>query len=304
MEGLIKSELQDGRYDVLVASQRRMVPYTASIAGLPKIWEEVEVTVIREAYERESSLVRRLRRRLTWGKERAFIRRMAEQVHACTVVSKVERDRLRSVAPRIRRLAIVPNGVDLDHYQIVEKSPANDTLVFNGSLTYAANLDALDFFLSEILPLVLAWRPGVRLFVTGSTEGVDLSRLPLTEGTIFTGYVPDIRPLVADSRVCVAPIRIGGGTRLKILEAMALGTPVVSTLKGVEGLQVKHQHDVWVADDALAFALAVVRLLEDEDLRQSMAGHARRTVEQTYGWSVIGERLNSLLVKVALEAAQ
>ena len=304
MSQAVQTELQKEEYDALVASQRRMAPYAVPISRLPKVWEEVETTVIREAPLLEHYPLRRLRRKLTWAKERTHIRRMVKHFDACTVVSRLEEKQLRAIVPQISRLVVVPNGVDLNHYKPLDVLPQPDTLVFNGSLTYAPNYDAVNYFLREIYPQIALRRPGVRFVVTGHTEGLNLSELPLDEGVQLTGHVPDIRPVVAGSWVCVAPLRTGGGTRLKILEAMALGTPVVATHKGAEGLLVEHGKDILLAEDAVSFAREVIALLDDTTLRHRLAIGGRRTVERLYGWHPIGERLDTLLREVVSEARQ
>ena len=304
MRRAVSRELRRSPCDVLVASQRRMAPYAATTRGMPIVWEEVETTAIREAADLERSKARRLRRQLTWMKERNYVRRMASQFDACTVASREELESLREIAPRAPAPLVVPNGVDLEYYRPNGNSPQADTLVFTGSLTYAANYDAMSFFLREVFPLILSRRPSVRLVVTGRTDGVDLSRLPLSDAVRFSGHVPDIRPLVAGSWACIAPLRIGGGTRLKILEAMALGTPVVATEKGAEGLCIQHGGDILLAKDAQSFARETIALLAGADLRRRLAVAGRRTVERLYGWKSIGRRLDNLLRDVVLEAAQ
>jgi len=304
MSQAVQAELSRGHYDVLVASQRRMAPYAVPISGLPKVWEEVETTLLREASLREHSPLRRLRRELTWAKERAHIRRMVRHFDACTVVSRQEGKQLRVIAPHVARLVVIPNGVDLNHYQPMEVLPQPDTLIFNGSLTYAPNYDAVTYFLREIYPQITRRRPDVRFVITGHTEGVNLSKLSPHEGVRLTGHVPDIRPVMASSWVCVAPLLTGGGTRLKILEAMALGIPVVATRKGAEGLRVEHTKDILLAEDAESFAREVVALLEDTALRHRLAVSGRQTVERTYDWCPIGKRLDTLLRETVSEARQ
>lgn len=304
MNSAVVTELRGSPYDILVASQRRMAPYAANATGLPKVWEEVETTVIREAALLERSKVRRLRRHLTWSKERSYVRRMVNRFDACTVASREEVERLTEIAPLAPAPLVVPNGVDLDYYRPNGNSPQVDTLVFTGSLTYAANYDAMSFFLRDVFPMILSRRPAVRLVVTGRTEGVDLSHLPLSDAVRFSGHVLDIRPLVAGSWACIAPLRIGGGTRLKILEAMALGTPVVATEKGAEGLCIQHGGDILLAKDASSFAREAITLLANVDLRRKLAVAGRRTVERLYGWESIGRRLDNLLRDVVSEAAQ
>jgi glycosyltransferase involved in cell wall biosynthesis len=173
--------------------------------------------------------------------------------------------------------------------------PVPNALLYNGALTYSANYGAMEFFLAEVYPIIRRQEPGVSLTITGSTSGVDLSGLRLEEGVRLSGYVDDIRPLVAGAWACVAPILHGGGTRLKILEAMALGTPVVATSKGAEGLEVTPGQDILIADEPAEFAAQVLRLLRDANLRERLATNARRLVEQRYDWAGIGQRFVDLV---------
>jgi glycosyltransferase involved in cell wall biosynthesis len=156
----------------------------------------------------------------------------------------------------------------------------------------------MEFFLRDVFPLIKAQRPNVRMSITGGYDGVPVSRLPMGDGVELTGYLPDIRPAVAQSWVSVVPLRMGGGTRLKILEAMALGTPVVSTAKGAEGLEVTHEEDILIADAPDDFAQAVLRLLRDEDLRASLSAAGRRLVAERYSWETCARRLEQLLCRV------
>jgi glycosyltransferase involved in cell wall biosynthesis len=135
----------------------------------------------------------------------------------------------------------------------------------------------------------------VSLAITGSTVGADLGGLNLDDSVHLTGYVPDVRIPVAEATVCVVPIRQGGGTRLKILEAMALGTPVVATSKGAEGLEVIDGEHLLLADTPQAFADATLRLLGDPALRARLVASARRLVEARYDWAQIGQRFVRLV---------
>src|SRR4030042_3095323 len=151
---------------------------------------------------------------------------------ACTVVSEGERMLVKGFAPSQCVIGVVPNGVDLASYAGDFGSPKPGTLIYPGGLTYDANLDAMRYFLHQIFPLVRAQHPGVRLSITGRYDGVPVEQLPLGENIDLTGYIPDIRPAIAESWACIVPLRGGGGTRLKILEALALGPTVVSPRQG------------------------------------------------------------------------
>jgi glycosyltransferase involved in cell wall biosynthesis len=219
------------------------------------------------------------------------------------VSSEVERQHISGIVPDGPPLAVVPNGVDLNRYQGDFGPVEPDTLVFPGALTYEANCEAIRFFLREIFPPIRQARPQATLYITGRTDGVDLSRLPLGEGVVLTGYLPDVRPRVARSAVCIAPLTLGGGTRIKILEAMALGTPVVATSKGAEGLEVTPGRDLLIADDPAGFAEAVVRVLASAELRASLSAAGRRVAER-YDWRAIGGQLNAFLDGIHHEDAK
>jgi len=173
------------------------------------------------------------------------------------------------------------------------------SLVFAGSPTYKPNLQGARWFLSLVYPQILERMPVAHLRMTGSTRGVDLQSLPRHGGYELTGHVPDIRPVVARSWVSVVPLQTGGGTRLKILESMALGTPVVSTSKGAEGLDVTHGENILIADDPAEFAGHVSAVLENPALRARLASRGRDLVRSRYDWDVVGPRFCEIVEQAA-----
>lgn len=303
MQVLVQRTLDEDQFDVVVASEIGVgivtTPYVRGARGVPRILEDLELSMISDRVTAEPGLVQRLRAGLTWWKLRRYVPGLLRDLDGCTVASEKEREVLLNVVPGYKPIALVPNGVDLDSYVGNWGPPEPDSLVFPGALTYGANLDAMQFFLEEILPRIRARRPGVVLRITGRTNGVPSERLVLGEGVILTGYLDDVRPTIAQSWVCVVPLRLGGGTRLKILEAMALGTPVVATRKGAEGLDVVHGEHLFVADDPSAYAACVVELLERAELRAQLARQARDLVAAKYNWSRIGTELERFLYEVA-----
>ena len=213
------------------------------------------------------------------------------------VVSEREARLLRAITAHAERIAVVPNGVTLT---APGDLPVRDAhrLVYSGSTTYAPNRDAVSFFAADILPRVRGRVPDAWLAVTGGTESVLLDGLTTASGVTFTGWLADIRAYVAASRVCVVPLRQGGGTRLKILEAMALGTPVVATAKGAEGLDLTSGEDILIADDPDAFADATSCLLTDDALHARIAARAKETVATRYDWEMIGAEMLETLVRL------
>lgn len=154
------------------------------------------------------------------------------------------------------------------------------------------------FFLEDVFPLIKARCPQTTLRITGKVDETIIGRLPRSEGVIHTGYLEEVRPTIAASNVSVVPLLEGGGTRLKILEAMALYTPVVSTSLGAQGITATHGKEILIADDPRAFSEAVCSLLENASKAQSIAKQARALVESRYSWSRIGETFNSFLEDV------
>ncbi len=186
---------------------------------------------------------------------------------------------------------VVPNGVDLESNR---PAPAGTTirqqLVFVGQMGWFPNRDGVDWFLREVFPLILARKPGVEFVLVGKTDG--LTAPPEVAHRVrLAGFVPDLRPLVHESAVYVVPLRAGSGTRLKVLEAMALGKAIVTTHIGSEGIALEHEHSAVYADDAESFAAATLALLDDPERAQALGTHARAAAEARYGWDAIGRDL-------------
>jgi glycosyltransferase involved in cell wall biosynthesis len=295
MRDSVASEIQSGRVDLCIAFEFGTVRYLAGYEHIPRVFEEAELTKMIGNVTRQANPLLMLRHQLPWWKTRWLVRWVAREFDLCTVVSEQEQRLLQQLIPYYRSIAVIPNGVDVDHYAGDFGQPKEDSLIFSGALTYSANYDAMEFFLGDILPLIKKERPEVVLRITGKTAGVPLEQLPNVDDVIFTGYLDDVRPSVAQSWVSVVPLRVGGGTRLKILEAMALGTPVVSTSKGAEGLDVTLGENILIADTPSGFADATLHLLEDHGLRARLSENGRSLVRTRYDWAQIGEEFERLL---------
>lgn len=302
MRQLVAATLARASFDAVIASTGVMAAYALACPAPWRLLEEHNslTCLMYDRYRQQSSPLQRHRCWASWRKAARYEARLFSRFDLVTMVSEPDAAASRCLLPRgIRdaerpRVEVVPNGVDCAAYRPGLASPVPGTLVFNGALTYNANYDAMGYFLSEILPRIRTVQPGTSLTITGSTEGVDLADLPGGEGVTLTGWVEDVRPHVARAWACVVPLRQGGGTRLKILEAMALGTPVVATPKGAEGLDVTPDHDILIARDPAAFAHQVLRLLREPGLRARLAANARRLVEERYDWPAIGRRFCGL----------
>jgi glycosyltransferase involved in cell wall biosynthesis len=194
------------------------------------------------------------------------------------------------------RIASVPTGVDIDYFSpCVSAGPVND-LVFLGSMDWRPNIDGLNWFVVHVLPLIRARRPDCSLAVVGRRPTPEILRLAETDARIHvTGTVDDVRPHLWESAVSIVPLRIGGGTRLKIYEAMAAKIPVVSTSVGAEGLDVRDSENISIADAPRQFAEQCLALLDDSGARRRMAANAWEMVSACYSWEVISRKFEQLL---------
>ena len=304
MADLVGVTIEKHPFSLVIASEMTTVPYVAALAGVPKVFEDLELTVLREKYTSQLDVFHRLRYGLMWWKTARFVSHLLGRFDGCTVVSEQELDNVLAILPDCSNVAVIPNGVDLASYGDDFGAPEPNTLIFPGALTYDVNFDAADFFLREVFPRIKARLPDAVIRITGRTDGVPIELLPLDRGVVLTGYLDDVRPAIARSWACVVPLRLGSGTRLKILEAMALGTPVITTRKGGEGLAVTHGEHLLIAEDAEDFARCVVALLHNPDLRDRLSANGRRLVEARYAWAQIGNHFDRFLADVVQDHSQ
>lgn len=302
MAQMIEDELASHRPDLIIASQIDMAGYAPAASGIPALFEEVELGLMVEQYTAAAGAAQRLRYGLTWAKHRRYLRSLLGRFGACTVVSQREQQLLAAAAPGFPPAEVIPNCIHLPDYQSTNLPTDQSThspshhLIFTGAFTYHVNYEGALWFVHEVFPLVRAQAGDVGLTITGNHANLPL---PAAEGVTLTGFVDDVRPLIASAAVCIVPLWQGGGTRLKILEAMALRTPVVTTSKGAEGLDAVHGVHLLIADEPAAFAAAVIRLLCDPELSQSLTDNAFALVEQRYNWQVVMPRFLQVVKRLA-----
>lgn len=297
MQHAVERVAGERRPDFVVAVEIDMAPYSWRVDA-PRLLDGVEVSWFADRYAQAKGAAR-LRQGLTWFKMSRYLARVAASVDGCSVVSHGERMRLEEITHGSRPIEVLANGVDLSEYEGDFGAPHRDRLVYAGALSYSANFDAVDYFLREIQPLVRAGRPQAELLVTGAADAEAIARLPRRDGVTFSGHLDDVRPAVAGSWVSVVPLRQGSGTRLKILESLALGTPVVATAKGAEGLDLEPGCEILIADTPADFAAAVRSVLEDAELRERLRVNGRRAVEARYDWRCIGRTLLAFVDRLA-----
>lgn len=282
MAQAITQTLSRRNYDVVIASQLQMAAYSSYFQNVPALFEEIEVGLIHGQANTTADKVQRLRHAFTWFKLRMYLSQLLKSFQAVTVVSEQERKLITQYFPQVKNVQVIPNCMNMEDYQDIQAQTKPNTLIFTGSFRYAANHEAMVWFVGEVFPLILEQVPDAQLIITG--DHADLP-LPSNRNVTLAGYVDDIKGLIASSTVALAPLWSGGGTRLKILEAMAIGTPVVATSKGAEGLEIQMGKHLFVTDKPSVFADCVVKLLTDQDLHQEMARNAKQLVREKYDWA-------------------
>lgn len=225
-----------------------------------------------------------------WRREE---QRIAARAAVTVVCSDLDRRRLA-----LPRVAVLPNGYELSTAAAetpVRPARPSAVLLFIGLLTYEPNRDGVAFFAREVLPLVRARRPDARFRVVGDYGAEDIDALRGIPGVELTGEVPDVTAELAEASVVVVPLRFGGGTRIKVLEAFAHGVPVVSTTVGCEGLDIEDGRHVLLADDPPSLAAGCLSLLEDEERRTAIRERAQDLWQRQYRWTVITPTVSEIV---------
>lgn len=295
----MRSAAMQRALDGLLAEQRFDIVQIESIAmagvrfqGPAAVLDEhnIEYELLRLSSSYEASRWRRLYNHVEHRKLRREEVAAWARFDGCMVTSPNDQAVVRADC-REARTCVVPNAVDLDFFRPGDAPVDHDNIVFTGTMNYRPNADAMVFFVREILPRLRRLHPSVRLTVVG--QGVpDDVRSVVGEGIEVTGRVPDVRPYLARAAVVVTPLRIGSGTRLKILEAMAMAKPVVSTSLGCQGIAADHGRQLLIADDPDVFADEVAGLMSDPGHGRKLGAAGRALVERGYGWAAAAEILD------------
>lgn len=218
-------------------------------------------------------------------------------------VSDSDKALLGEIVPR-QRVEVIPNGVDIDYFTPSASEPAERSLVFVGGMNWYPNRDAVLHLRREIWPMLTREVPDISLTIVGAHPPEEVMALAREDGRVtVTGFVDDVRPYLQRAMIYICPMRDGGGTRLKILDALATGKPIVSTTIGCEGIRVEPGTHALLADTPSDFVGQIRRLLDNDLLRQKLATESRRMAEQIYSWRVIGAHLRDVYDSLCPETA-
>ena len=288
----ISGAVARGRFDVVVCdflTPSVNVPAELGVATVlfehnveAAIWERhaaVATHPVKKAYMREQ-----WRRMLRWET------RECQRFDHVVAVSDADRDTFRD-SMGVSQVSSVPTGVDIDYFSPTGAARNPHEIVFTGSMDWLPNEDGLEWFCDEILPLVRAKVPAATLSVVGRNPSPRVKSLAARHtGVTVTGTVPDVRPYLERAGAIVVPLRIGGGTRLKIYEGMSMGRPTVSTTIGAEGLPVHHGAEILIADSATDFAEAVAGVLADPSSADALGQRAAARVRRDFSWDGVARQ--------------
>jgi sugar transferase (PEP-CTERM/EpsH1 system associated) len=287
MREAVQRAAREIRPDLVHAECISVAPYALALA-LPRVLvhHNVESSLLFRRADNDSNPLAKRYIRLQASKLRRAEQRATPLFDVNVCVSELDREEFIRFCPGASFLA-VPNGTDVNYFAPREE-PTGAQIVFVGGLSWYPNTDGVLHFIREVLPLVRRRVPNASFVVIGGSPGRELKQIAAAEsGVRVLGRVEDIRDEVARSAVFVVPLRVGGGTRLKILDAMAMGKAIVSTSIGAEGLDVQPGVDIVIADTPQDFATAVARLIRDPERRHAIAASARAHVMERYSWQRI-----------------
>ena len=283
MQDAINRILAADRFDLVQIESSLMAGYRFP-AGVTVLLDEhnLEYELLERASRAERSFIRKSYCWLEYVKFRREEQLHWQQAAGCVLTSEREAGVVRALAST-PHVTVVPNGVDLDHFRSDFQAGSRDpnSVVFTGLMTYRPNLDGATYFVREVLPRIHRVRPEVTFTAVGWGG---LPEVLQSQRVRATGRVDDVRPYLAQAGAVVVPLRMGSGTRLKVLEALAMARPVVSTTLGCEGLDVIDKQHLLVADDPDRFAQAVLDLLQDGRRSAALGARGRLLVEARYGW--------------------
>lgn len=210
----------------------------------------------------------------------------------CVVVSDEDKKVLQCYMPDLS-ISVIPNGVDYSYFRPFNRLADTYNLIFTGVMSYKPNIDAMTYFCKEMFPLIKARVEGVKLYIVGKDPTKEVLALASPD-TIVTGYVDDVRSYAGKASVFICPLRIGAGIKNKILEAMAMGMPIVATPKSLAGIDAADGKDLLLADSPGEFAGAVIKLLNSRDLKEKLSKNARKAVENRYSWDLTASGYEAL----------
>ena len=292
----VRALVQREKIDAAHFDAISLADYLEDVGDVPTVMTHhgAESFMIRRRIDNEKNLGRKMFFWLEWHMLRRYEARMCPRFSMNVTMSKLDQDILASIAPDAR-YTVVPNGVDLDFFAPVQGARRPNSIVFAGRLDQYSNRHGMLRFMNEAWPAIRRAHPDAVIDVIGSNPPKEIEALGKVDANVRVhGFVPDVRPYFARAAVAICPIWDGGGTRIKVLDGLGQGMPLVATSIGAEGIDVVPERDLLIADTPAEFARQISRIFTDDSLRQRLEVNGRRLVETVYSWDSIAQKLATL----------
>jgi sugar transferase (PEP-CTERM/EpsH1 system associated) len=295
LQAAVERELATGSYTALHVDHLQMAAFVPpQTPGIRVILDQhnVEYRIPQRIAQTAKNPAIRLYGAGEWKRLRRFEQAALRRADLTLAVSDEDRQALQDLAgAELGRIETLSIGVDTDYFSASPRTMHSKTLVSIGTMYWPPNIDAISWFCREILPKIREREPEAKLMVVGARPTAEILALAEAPAVTVTGSVPDVRPYGTDCGAFIVPLRSGSGMRVKILNALAMGLPTVSTTIGAEGIEVTDGEDILLADTAEDFAAATLRLLSEPVLAARLAENGRKLMEERYGWDAIGAQL-------------
>lgn len=281
-------------FDIVQIEHSIMAPYIKAISmanNSKKVltFHNIASLQYKRIFKTERIISNKIRSFINWIQMKKWEAKFAMNFDLCVTMSDSEKQILQSKNPKLN-IAVIPNGVDVENFKPLPDNFRTNNLLYIGKMGYQPNVDAVLYFIKEIFPLIKIQIRDAKFFVVGSNPTKEIKQLGKNENIIVTGYVDDVQPFYEQCAISVVPLRGGSGTRLKILESMAFGRPVISTSIGCEGLHVCNNENIIISDKPEEFARKTIELLQNVNFREKISKNARNLVEHNYSWESIAKK--------------
>jgi glycosyltransferase involved in cell wall biosynthesis len=305
MRHFLAEKMKSTHFDALVCDAAYMVPNLPSLKGWVVLQENVESVLIRRRVQFEKAALVRLQTSIDADRMASLERKLCWEAAHVIALSEHDANTMRELFGA-KRITSIHTGVDTQNFArpaTFSGDPKTD-MVFVGQMGWPPNVDGAVWFIKEVLPLIRRQRPECSLAIVGHKPDPSIREVAANDPLVnVTGTVDDVRPWLWGTKVAVVPIRFGSGIRIKIYEAMAAGTPVVSTTLGAEGLPLRSPEDLRIADEPAAMADACLQLLANEAERLKLAAAAETLVRENFDWSRTAKEVEAILMQARAQSA-
>ncbi|MFH2035004.1 MAG: glycosyltransferase family 4 protein [Candidatus Zixiibacteriota bacterium] len=296
MISAVKRQLANNKFDIVEIGEIGLFEYSRLCPGIPKVL--IHHNVESQLLERRSKFLNNWLARIYMKIQARKLKKLEAQ--ACrlieyhTTVSEGDRETLKKIGGS-NNIQVVPNGVDIDYFRPTGEAIIPNSLVFAGTMSWFPNLDAMQYLMNEIWTELKQKVPNVSISIMGKYPPKELVELNLKDSSFkVLGFVEDVRPVISRAAAYIVPLRVGGGSRLKIMDALAMGKAIISTPIGAEGTDVVHGENIILAETAKDLIEATIKVFNDINLRKKLEINARKLAEEKYSWKSIAPKLNEV----------